>query len=645
MVVHRLRELDRRGRVAAALLALGLVLIPLIAAGVNHGRWEPQGDDALIELRAREVFTIRNPLVGQPSTSGTYGQRAENVAHPGPLGFVVLAPGTRLFGPVTGALLSAALVSAAALVTVAWLLFRIGGPRAGAAGAVLGALAALSAGASGLVDPLSSNFGRFALLAAAVGVWALLCGDVRTLPLTVAWWTFAAQQHLSVGPAAAVLAAAGAVGVGLVLWRPGERSRRAALGWIGGSALVGLVLWAPVLWQQATGDPGNLTALRSYSRDPEKVDLGLRSAVSQVSQVLGPRPFLGRSGASGWDVVAGRSTPIVVAVIGIVAVVVAAAAWWQRRDRRFVAAAAMVGVLAVAGVVTGMNIPDSPEQGRLNFFHWAFALSFFQLLVLGWLIAKLAPTIAPSWTHGRRVTAAVAAGVVVLAVALVPIVIDRDSDRLVQPITAPAVAELVEQVRSSPELAALDGPVLMAVNGDDRYIQVGDTVGTRLAIDGRQVLFPPGSAGFVHPSRIIDDPCAADHVLVISLLKGDVTEPEGVEIARVDGAPGLDREALARLEAQARGVPVELGADLEGALAALPGDSGEFIGATMAFRLPEDPESVLLVRSNLDLLIDHPPTSPALERDDLIALRDSLPEGADSVVATEITAHLTGPRC
>src|SRR4051812_35677120 len=84
--VFRVRDLDRRGRLVVAAMALLLVLIPLIAAMANHGRWEPQGDDALIELRARDVGTSRNPLVGQPSTSGTYGGKAANVAHPGPLG-------------------------------------------------------------------------------------------------------------------------------------------------------------------------------------------------------------------------------------------------------------------------------------------------------------------------------------------------------------------------------------------------------------------------------------------------------------------------------------------------------------------------------------------------------------------------------
>lgn len=618
------------------------MLIPLVAAMANHGRWQPQGDDALIELRARDVGTARNPLVGQPSTSGTYGEQAANVAHPGPLGFVVLAPGTRLLGEVTGTLLSTAAVSAFALVAIAWLLFRHLGPRGGAAGAVLAALAAFSAGAAGLVDPLSSNFGRLPLLAAAVGVWALLCGDLRVAPLTVALWSFAAQQHLSVGPAAALLGAAGLVAVAVAMWQRPSEERVGALAWVGGAVGVGLLAWSPVLYQQVTGNPGNLTALARYSGDAQRQDLGLRSAVSQVSTVLGPRPFLGRSSPKGWDLVAHRSTLGVVAVLLVVGALLGAGAWWQRRDRRLVAAVAMVAVLVVAGLATGANIPDSPEQGRLNFFHWAFALSFFELLVFGWLLARLAPVVLPKLTHGRAVTAVVAAAVVVSAVAVTPLVVHRGSDRLSQPIETSAVTRLLAQLRRSAALEQVDGPVLVLVNGDDRYIQVGDTVGARLSVDGRAIVFPAASAGFVHPDRI-GDPCQVSGALVVSLVLGDLPVPPGRQVAEVDGSPSLDRGALGRLERAATGEHVELGDDLKAALDDLPGDQGDLVGATIALRLGGTPQRVLLVRSNLDLLIDHPPASPKLSRADLKAVRDSLPQGAATVVATEITAHLLTP--
>lgn len=637
--VHRLRDLSSRGRWAAAVLGILLVLVPLVAAAVNHGRWEPQGDDALIELRARDVLTERNPLVGQPSTSGSYGEKAENVAHPGPLGFVVLAPTTRALGPVTGTLVAAAAVSAASMVAVAWLVFRQLGARGGAAGAALVALAAFSAGAAGLIDPLSSNFGRMALLAASVGVWALLCGDVRVAPITAAFWTFAAQQHLSVLPAAAVLGGVGVAAIGFWIWPLHGSERRQAVAWAGGAIVVGVVLWSPVLYQEVTGDPGNLTALSHYSGDGQREDLGPRSAVNQLANALGPRPFLGRSSPKGWDLVAHRSTGGIVLTFLVVGAVLAAGSWWRRREPKFLAAVAMIGVLAVAALVTGTNIPDSPEQGRLSFYHWAFALSFFLLLVVGWLLARLAPVVTPKLTHGRPATAVAVSAVVIAGVAVTPLVVQRASDRLGQPLPAAAVADLIDQLESSDALADADGPMLVLVNGDDRYIQVGDTVGARLAIDGRPILFPPSSKGFVHPDRIAD-PCSVQQALVISLVRGDVAVPPGTEVADADAAPTLDRDALDRLIEQADGVPVDFGPDLQAALEALPGDQGDLVGATISFRLGFRPEEVLLVRSNLDLLIDHPIAEPALDHDDLVALRDSLPDGATTLVAEDVTAHL-----
>lgn len=639
--LHRLRDLDGRGRLVAAAIALLLVLVPLVAAMANHGRWEPQGDDALIELRARDVGTGRTPLVGQPSTSGSYGEQADNVAHPGPLGFVVLTPATRVLGPVTGTLLAAAAVSAASMLAVAWLLFRHLGPGGGLAGSVLVALAAFSAGAAGLVDPLSSNFGRMALLAAAVGVWALLCGDLRVAPLTVAFWSFAAQQHLSVLPAAAVLGGVGLLAALWWVWRAPAGRRGAALAWIGVAVAVGLLLWSPVIYQELTGNPGNITALRGYSGDAQREDLGPRSALSQLANALGPRPFLGRSSPKGWDLVAHRSTLGVLVTFAVVGAILLAGAWWRRREPKLLAAIAMIGVLAVAALVTGTNIPDSPEQGRLNFYHWAFALSFFELLVFGWLVVRLAQLVAARREDHRSIPQTAFAGVaavVIVAVAVTPLITDRASDRLLQPLPASSIQRLLSEIEGSEALDAVDGPILVLVQGDDRYVQVGDTIGSRLTIDGEDIVFPPSSKGFVHPDRLADL-CSVQNGLVIGLIRTGVELPEGTELATVDAAPTLDREALARLQSQIDGPEVVFGDDMTAALEALPGDQGDLVGATLMFRLPDRSAEVLLVRSNLDLLIERPIEKPAFDHDDLVALRDSLPEGSN-VVATDLTASL-----
>lgn len=637
----RLRDLRARGRLIAGAVALALVLVPFVAAAVNAPRWLPQGDDALIELRARDVGSRRTPLIGQPSTSGRYGQGGDHVAHPGPIEFYALAPGIRLLGPEWGALLTPAALAAACLVLVPWVVFRRAGPAVGLGAAALVALVALVAGAGGLVDPLSSNAGRLPLLLAAVVVWALWCGDLRLAPLGAVAWSYAAQQHLSVLPAAMVVGAAGAAAAAwwTVRGHPAApAARRVRLAWLGAALVVGAALWAPVVLDQAVHDPGNLRALTTYSGDGERDDLGIGSAAVQVSRVLGPRPFLARSQITGWQLTDPRPAVATGAVLVLSAGLVGAAAWVLRRRRGAVQAAAMVGVLAVAGLATAANVPDSTEQGRLNFYHWAFALSFFELLVLGWGAVVASRRVRPPLPAVRR-WAPAGVVVLILAVAAAPVVADRSTDRLPQPMGTRDVAALVDALVTSDEVRSVDGPLPVLVNGDDEFLQVGDTVGVRLRADGVDARFGATDIGFVHPDHLLD-PCEAAQVLVVTLGLEGVEDPPGKLVADVPGAPGLDRAALDRLIAQSKGSEVVLGDDLSQALDALPGREGGLVGASFTFNLPTFPEEVLLNARNQALLAEHPPESPALDPDDLRSLHASMEPGALVVGALRLRAHL-----
>ncbi len=640
----------------AALLALALLAAPLRAVVVEMPRWSPLGDDALIELRARDTGTSRTPLVGQPSTSGAYGSDSVNVAHPGPLGFYVLTPGVRLLGATTGILLSTMLVTGASVLVAAWVVFRQAGPRAGAVGAVLLAGAMWAAGGAGLVDPLSSNFGRFALLAAAVLLWALACGDVRLLPLTVGFWSFAVQQHLSVLPAGAVVAAAAVVAVVVMAVRARSSGRTAmvsVLRWVAVAVGVGLVLWAPVIREELPPDRGNLTLLANYSGDPERVDLGLRSGVGQVVQAVGLPPFVARSSVTGGDLVE-PPTPVGVGVALVVGALLLGGGWWaRRREPRLTALVGCVVVLAGAGVLTGANVPDSLEQSRLNFFHWAFALSLLELLALAWL-ATLAVTAGRHRWQSSGVTAAgmrpatgprsvlaygVPAVALIAVAAVVPLGLDRRSDRLPMPVRRDVVERFVAQIEADP---AVDqgGPLLTLVVGDEGLVQVTEAVRVRLLTAGHDVRFDPGLRGYVHPDHRLD-PCDAERALILGLGVGAPRDDiPGRQIAAVEVAPELDGAAVDRLSAQAEGEQVILGPDLEGVFERMPGKTGTTMAVDFVFGFSEDPARFLQNQAFLDLVIDHPPVSPELDRADLISLRDSFPEGVDRVSYTDLTANL-----
>lgn len=640
---HRLRELDRRGRLVAAALALALVLVAVMA-GVHERGWVPQGDDALISLRALDVGTGRTPLIGQPSTSGMYGEGADHVAHPGPAEFYLLAVPVRAFGPGIGSLVTTAAVSAACLLVIAWAGFRRAGLGGAAATAALGTLAAWSAGAAGMVDPLSSNAGRLPLLATAVLVWALVAGDLRLAPLAALFWSYTAQQHLSVLPASAVLLLAGAAACAWWTWRgdpDAALSRRQQGRWLLAALAAGLLLWTPVLLQQVIGPVGNLTALAGYSGDGSRENVGLGGAALQVSRVLGPRPLITVSGPTGWQLGADRPGLVVALVLVVALGLVAAIAWWRRRDRTVRSAAIVVGVLVVAGLVTGANVPDSPEQGRINFYHWAFALSFFQLFVLGAGLVALAGRrrSAPAPGRASGVVPALLAIAFALLVAIVPAVADRRADRIRSLVPGSVLQDLEEQLRADPDLAAVPGPVLVIVDGPNAFIQVNETVGVDLLAHGRDVRFQTILRGGVHEDHVADA-CDVDAALVLATRPAEGrADPPGRRIAQVSTIPGLDAAAMGRLEAAADGADVDLGPDLTRYLAGL-GDEGTLRRAYLEQALGTEIDAVVADAGNVRMLLDHPPVSPALDPEDLEIVYGAVSKLEESNPVLEIQAYL-----
>ncbi len=160
--VHRLRDLDRRGRVWALLFAVALLLAPALAFAWAAPDWVPAGDPALMAVRALDVGTSRTPLTGQPSTSGFYGGAVggHHVAHPGPLHFYLMALPVRLLGPALGMLVVSLAVTAGCVLIAAWATFRQLGALGGAVGAVVLSLITFTTGASSLVNPVSLEHRR-----------------------------------------------------------------------------------------------------------------------------------------------------------------------------------------------------------------------------------------------------------------------------------------------------------------------------------------------------------------------------------------------------------------------------------------------------------------------------------------------------
>ena len=292
----RLRDLDRRGRWLAVLLVV-LLAIPFVASVARYvgDDWIPSGDNALIALRARDVFSTHPPLLGQPSNAGIYAK--DNPVHPGPIEFYLLSVPVHLLGAALGQLLGAAAFGFAGVLGGLWAVFRRTGPRFAVVAAALIAFLAWVAGPAALVNPIGSNIGGIPLLALALMAWAVLDGDVRLLPLAAFAFSFVAQQHL------AILGLGGGLGAWLVLaavlvqvrWVRAQRA--AAEGappstrapderpypWIIAAAVVVLVCWAPVILDTIVHLPGNGWDIIQYSRASDHPSQGLAFGAARSS--------------------------------------------------------------------------------------------------------------------------------------------------------------------------------------------------------------------------------------------------------------------------------------------------------------------------------------------------------------------------
>jgi hypothetical protein len=383
--IHRLGDLSRPARWWALAVALAVVAAPIAALAHFVPDWSASNDPALMGLRALDVGTANTPTLGQPSQTRLYTDGVASVHHPGPLHFYLLAVPVRLLGP-WGMPAVSVLVTGTCLLLSLWIVHRLLGVRAALVATVALALVAFTTGASSFVNPVSSSIAGYPLLLSVMAVWAVASGDVRLLPLATAVVTFTAQQHLSVLPATAVVCA-GSVVVGGLGWRRAgpprdDASRRDLRRSAGLSAAVALVLWLPVLAQQAFGNTGNLGEMLWFARHGNGDSLGYGRRVQQVAHALGLPPLLGRTDLDGTLML---SSPSILtwmsagAALGVVGLIT----WRHRDDPARLALGAMTGVAVVEGLVGGASVPAGPEQARLAFYHWAFAVALLVALVIG----------------------------------------------------------------------------------------------------------------------------------------------------------------------------------------------------------------------------------------------------------------------
>lgn len=416
---------------ASVLLALLPVVVATVRA-VDRG-WLPVGDNAYFALRARDVFTEHHPLLGTWTSASV--SAGTNFNNPGPLLFDLLAGPAKLLGGA-GVAVGAALLNCLAIVGIAFVARRRGGPLLGVLAMVVTAALGWSMGSELLFDPWQPHSLLLTSLLLPLLVWSLACGDVAALPWTVGIASLIVQTHLSYAILVAALGAWGVVGLILALRR---RHRAEPSAWprllrttsrATIAAVVVLALcWAQPLVEQVTGEgEGNLTRLAANAGgSPDTIGPALGTRL--VAGVVATPPWWLRPsfeetllpsdeaeaiglGIRLPDLPSETTAASLLAAVGAVLL----ACWLLARhlaDRTGSAAAVTAGVWLLAGLATASSIPRGFFGIAPHQFRWLWPLAAFTALAVAACLARAA-------TAGRRPTGLVATGtVLVLLLALV----------------------------------------------------------------------------------------------------------------------------------------------------------------------------------------------------------------------------------
>jgi hypothetical protein len=258
--------------------AVVLAVLPLLVGVVTvlvRGELAIHGDDALVELRVRDVGSRDTPLVGSYQRFG-WNQ-------PGPLLFYVLAVPYRLLGSEFSALQVGALVlNAFAVVGTAVVAFRRGGAVLTVWTLGLVAVVVHALGADRIADPWEPRSLILPLLLLLFLAFDAADGHPWTVPVAAGVMTLVAQSYAAMAPVAVALFAWAVVAVVVRDRAQIRRLVRPALVTAG----VLVVLWVPPLVEQLREHPGNVSEMWAFFREPHDT-LGVGDAYNAVALEFG----------------------------------------------------------------------------------------------------------------------------------------------------------------------------------------------------------------------------------------------------------------------------------------------------------------------------------------------------------------------
>jgi len=408
----RLDQLVRVGLVAA-------IILPIITAVTRSLRtdWFPIGDNALLFIRARDVWTGHHPLLGSwTSASLSLG---EDVNNPGSMFDWLIAPWAHLLSPGPAAAVGVATINIGCVIGISVVARRIGGWSFERVMLIVTAALTWSMGSELLIDIWQANALILPFVLFLLMMLGLTVGDRALVPWALGVGTLLVQTHVSyayifffliLGTAAAWVLHSRATDTDPVAaFRQGLRSRTTMVG-VGVLA----VLWAqPLIEQFFVEGKGNLARLISNSGGGE-LSLGPSAAVRIVSAVGVLPPWWGRSGyantvrvtplANGELLIPGLpSLPLaVLTVAALLAAIAGLTVFSRRAGLHRQAAAGTLMLVAVVGMLVSLSILTIGQVGLSpHHVRWIWPMLAVVHGVLAWLavtnIHARKPEISWSW--------------------------------------------------------------------------------------------------------------------------------------------------------------------------------------------------------------------------------------------------------
>ena len=446
-----LRRID-----AFLVLAVAVTAIPIVVAVARAigNRWIPLGDQALLQVRAHDVFTADHPLLGTASSAALNGSDVVPLNHPGPLMFDLLALPVRVFGDAGVAIGVGAVNLAAAVIGIVFAARRSG--RAGIAIAAL-AFACLgwAAGSESLFDPYNPTAAMLPCLACLFVAWSVIDLDGWAVPWLLGVATFAVQLNnsylLFLTPL--VVAACGILAV-RVRRRRREGMRAMAIT----TVAVLVVLWSqPLVEQLLHGRDGNMSRmLRAVGvlRNHPGPQLGTQIAAS----TLALPPWWGRSRFDGIRLLS--SVPHVALATGSLVIVLALCAVgcrmaWRHGKLDAAAALSTAGIATSIGWVAAIRSPMSSFFGvSSDYVRWLWPVSVFVWFAVGLALWRFVAARVLSFVDRRTLRVVAALAITVVCVANVPRHLSLETQRALDRLR-PTAIELIDEASDNIDVSTV----------------------------------------------------------------------------------------------------------------------------------------------------------------------------------------------